>query len=280
MTDPVFVLSAPRSGSTLLRVMLAGHPRLFCPPELNLLNFDTMRAREAALGPCQAAVCAKRGCDQRHGLQRALMKLHSIDDVASQGVIDGLVGADVTIPDVYELLIQLAAPRRLVDKSPSYASRDDILVRSTRLFRRPQFLYLHRHPYPVIASLLQNGFERSTHAAESVWTSANQRIQSFLSTVDASQKRRLAYESLVSDPEGVLHDICHFLGIEFHAAVLTPYADGRMTDGIRPGIACPGDPNFHSHTSIDASLGSARPAVRLTESMTRHVGARLLYDLR
>src|SRR5262249_3795882 len=30
----VFVLSAPRSGSTLFRVMLAGHPQLFAPPEL------------------------------------------------------------------------------------------------------------------------------------------------------------------------------------------------------------------------------------------------------
>lgn len=32
-----FILSSPRSGSTLLRVMLAGHPGLYSPPELHLL---------------------------------------------------------------------------------------------------------------------------------------------------------------------------------------------------------------------------------------------------
>src|SRR5438874_2417 len=39
-----FLLSSPRSGSTLLRVMLAGHPALFVPPELHLLPFSSMGA--------------------------------------------------------------------------------------------------------------------------------------------------------------------------------------------------------------------------------------------
>src|SRR5438046_3400953 len=45
----VFILSPPRSGSTLLRVMLGGHPALFAPPELQLLNYNTLRERHAAL---------------------------------------------------------------------------------------------------------------------------------------------------------------------------------------------------------------------------------------
>ncbi len=44
----LFVLSPPRSGSTLLRVMLGGHPRLFAPPELELLEFDTLAERRDA----------------------------------------------------------------------------------------------------------------------------------------------------------------------------------------------------------------------------------------
>src|SRR5262245_62211161 len=34
--DPVFVLCAARSGSTLLRFLLDAHPDLACPPETNL----------------------------------------------------------------------------------------------------------------------------------------------------------------------------------------------------------------------------------------------------
>ena len=33
---PIFILSPPRCGSTLTRVMLGGHPGLFAPPELHL----------------------------------------------------------------------------------------------------------------------------------------------------------------------------------------------------------------------------------------------------
>ncbi|OQW93758.1 MAG: hypothetical protein BWK79_09495, partial [Beggiatoa sp. IS2] len=44
----VFILSSPRSGSTLLRVMLAGHSQLFAPPELHLLTFNTLAERQSA----------------------------------------------------------------------------------------------------------------------------------------------------------------------------------------------------------------------------------------
>ena len=44
----IFILSPMRSGSTLLRIMLAGNPRLFSPPELQLLQFETLAERKAA----------------------------------------------------------------------------------------------------------------------------------------------------------------------------------------------------------------------------------------
>jgi acyl carrier protein len=49
--DPmIFILSPPRSGSTLLRVMLAGHSRLFSPQELYLGCFSDMAAHDRHLG--------------------------------------------------------------------------------------------------------------------------------------------------------------------------------------------------------------------------------------
>ena len=55
-----FILSSPRSGSTLLRVMLAGHRDLSSPPELHLLPFDTMVEREEELGVSQLGEGLKR----------------------------------------------------------------------------------------------------------------------------------------------------------------------------------------------------------------------------
>src|SRR5580704_6321165 len=36
--SPVFILTASRSGSTLLRVILDSHPRLACPPETGITS--------------------------------------------------------------------------------------------------------------------------------------------------------------------------------------------------------------------------------------------------
>ena len=58
----IFILSAPRSGSTLLRVMLAGNPQLFSPPELALLSFQSLRERKNRLSGRYSWLV--RGCIQ------------------------------------------------------------------------------------------------------------------------------------------------------------------------------------------------------------------------
>jgi hypothetical protein len=45
----IFILSAARSGSTLFRIILAGHPQLFAPPQLCLLQFNTLAERKEVL---------------------------------------------------------------------------------------------------------------------------------------------------------------------------------------------------------------------------------------
>ncbi len=77
----IFVLSPPRSGSTLLRVMLAGHPRLFAPPELELLSFQTLGERYAAF--------AGRNAFWLEGLLRALMELKACDAETAQQLMAG-----------------------------------------------------------------------------------------------------------------------------------------------------------------------------------------------
>ena len=75
MPAPCFVLGAPRSGTTLLRVMLAGHPALFSPPEMVLAPFATMAERRKKL-------------DERFwekgGLRRTLMELLQVDAAAAK----------------------------------------------------------------------------------------------------------------------------------------------------------------------------------------------------
>ena len=46
----VFILGCPRSGTTLFRTMLTGHPEVNAPPELHLLGHgDSLKARERSI---------------------------------------------------------------------------------------------------------------------------------------------------------------------------------------------------------------------------------------
>ena len=252
--DPIFVLSAPRSGSTLLRVMLAGHPRLFSPPEMHLLSYKTMKEREAALGPCPWGSCPQsHDCDRRHGLQRAIMELKQIDDAESRRMIDAMVERDEPIERVYETLGDLAAPRRLVDKSPSYPEHMETLHRARKLFPRASYIYLYRHPYAVIHSITRIEAQ-SPAKAESIWARRNRNIQSFLTETDPARQAFVAYETLVRDPETVMRRLCGFLDIEFDSDTLKPYEGNRMTDGVRPESLLPGDWNFYNHQGIEPRL--------------------------
>ena len=78
----LFVLAPPRSGSTLLRVMLGGHPALFAPPELELLEFDTLRERRDAF--------AGRDAFRREGLVRAVMEARSVSAEAAKALVEEL----------------------------------------------------------------------------------------------------------------------------------------------------------------------------------------------
>ena len=104
----------PRSGSTLLRVLLAGHPRLFAPPELELLSFNTMAERKAAfpgrngfwLEGLVRAVMEIRGCGARGGARRSSPRPS---------------GKGWTTQRFYRELQERLGDRILVDKSPAYA---------------------------------------------------------------------------------------------------------------------------------------------------------------
>src|SRR5689334_4624951 len=128
--EMIFVLASPRSGSTLLRVMLAGHSQLFSPPELNLLPFSTMGERDRELGAGAHRVI---NCDQRVGLVEAVMSLLGLDVERSEQWVHRWVTTNISVERMYFLLRSIAAPRRLVDKATLNASSKGILRRSVEI---------------------------------------------------------------------------------------------------------------------------------------------------
>jgi amino acid adenylation domain-containing protein len=276
----VFLLSSPRSGSTLLRVMLAGHPDLFCPPELHLLPFNSMAEREAKLAHSYLG----------EGLQRAIMELMDLDAAESKAVLADWVAQDLSIHEVYGRLQELARPRLLVDKSPSYASDLGILERAEALFDDARYIHLIRHPYAAIDSFARHRMDKMFDSAgadplklaEQVWATSNSNTLDFLEEIDPERHCQIRYEDLVTNPEAVMADLCAFLSIPFTPEVLTPYQGERMTDGVHAQSRAIGDPDFLKHTGIQPDLADAWRRVSLPRRLsgvTRRVADALGYEL-
>ncbi|HEX7771422.1 MAG TPA: condensation domain-containing protein, partial [Pyrinomonadaceae bacterium] len=254
----ILVLSAPRSGSTLFRVMLGGHPLLFAPPELELLGFDTLRDRKNYF--------SGRDSFWLEGTIRALMELKDCDASEAIRIMDDCEQKELTTYDFYRLMQEELGPRRIVDKTPAYALDVEIMERAERYFENALYIHLIRHPYGMIRSFTEARLDQlltrykhpfsTRQFAELVWTISQQNILKFLSEVPASRQYRVEFEALVSQPEQVLGGLCEFLGLDLHPHMLEPYKtkERRMVDGIHAVSRMLGDVKFHEHKQIDAQV--------------------------
>jgi amino acid adenylation domain-containing protein len=254
----LFLLSPPRSGSTLLRVMLGSHPRLFAPPELELLSFHRLAERRAAF----------QGRDSfwLEGAVRAVMEAWRCTAEEAEALLEERERLGWTTRRFYRELQECLGDRMLVDKTPSYALDPAVLRRAEEGFDGARYIHLLRHPQATNRSFeeakLDQIFFRRPHPfsrrqlAELVWTVSHRNILDFLSGVPAERRHTVRFEDLVRDPGRVLAGICDFLGIDFHPEMAEPYQEGvaRMTDGVHAVSRMLGDVKFHSHGRVDPGV--------------------------
>ncbi|HKV41969.1 MAG TPA: sulfotransferase, partial [Blastocatellia bacterium] len=140
----VFILAPPRSGTTLLRVMLAGHSRLFAPPELHLLRFQRM-------GEWKRLLTGKKAF-WKEGAVRALMEIAQCDVTVAGKVLGVCEDNDITVKEFYGLMQRLLRGRVLVDKTPYYALDPRVLRRAESYFEQARYIHLVRDPRAAIRS--------------------------------------------------------------------------------------------------------------------------------
>jgi amino acid adenylation domain-containing protein len=257
----VFLLSPPRSGSTLLRVLLAGNPALFAPPELELLGFNSLTERQEAL--------SGRWALWQEGTLRALMDVYSSDVAEARQRMDEAVGRQLSVREFYAQLQAALGDRLLVDKTPSYALDPATLARAEEDFEVPLYIHLLRHPFGMIRSFekakLDQVFFRPSHPfsrrqlAELIWDVSQENILDHLAGIPAERQIQLRFEEMVKEPEREMRRVCEFLGIPFAAGMLDPYAEKaqRMTDGIHQLSKMVGDVKFHEHAAIDPTVAES-----------------------
>jgi protein-tyrosine sulfotransferase len=201
--DPVFVLCAGRSGSTLLRFLLDSHPVLACPPETRIGWLCTQMV--------SAWSSAARG------------------EAAGEAAVpppEVIAGLRASFGPLIAACLARAGKERFCDKSLGSAMHSGLL---RQVWPQARFIALYRHPMDVIGSgieaspwgLAGYGFESYAAASPGNSVAALARYWAeYTAQIVAAEERlgecclRLRYEDLVAAPEAEAGRVFAFLGVE------------------------------------------------------------------
>jgi|HubBroStandDraft_2_1064218.scaffolds.fasta_scaffold16899_4 hypothetical protein len=264
--DPVFILTASRSGSTLLRFILDTHPDFACPPETMITA---------------ACVSLLRSSDilenAGSGHNRLVTESASLPEAALDTVRD-------TVDRIYSRYLGRRGKPRWCDKSLDNLLNAELLA---ELYPQARFICLYRHCMDVIASgaecspwgVSRFGFDpyvaehpgNTVAAIGSYWAECARTILGFeLSHPDRCH--RVRYEDLVSAPEETAAGLLTFLGAAPMPGITTAcFQTPHEGDG-------PGDEKiwFTTRVSTDTlGRGFRVPAAALPQQLREEINASL-----
>lgn len=198
---PVFLVGALRSGTTMLRLMLDGHPSIRIPFEF---DFAVDAISESGRYPATTSyldylsshrIFIATGLRNDPGLDYHALVRSYLDQVrATSG--KPIVGGTL---------------HRHFQHLPG-------------LWPNARYLHLLRDGRDVARSAVRMGWAGNTYMAADVWLAAEQAWDQLQAQVPAQQLHEVRYERLVRTPDEVLTGICNFLGLPFDRRMLE-YAD-------------------------------------------------------
>ena len=224
---PVFLLTSPRSCSTVVTGMLGAHPEVVALPEMKLFR----RPRVAGLLADWPHAPGVTEQGFRAGLVRGVAGL-VLGDESEEGLAASLAWlrerGDWTGARLLAHLRTLAAPSLLVEKSPENSGRDLSL---DRLLAVPDIRVVHlvRHPVSVVESFTRMWEppaawdlpQRRWQFAAALWLQHQQRVERRTAHLPASRVLRVRAEDVVNDQDRTLPGLCAWLGVSGDVEALT-----------------------------------------------------------
>src|SRR5881409_2483482 len=200
---PLFVLGCPRSGTTLLRLMLDSHPRLAIPPESHFLP---KLARRFGSGPVGAEEVA------REIVATQMFAAWGLDRDAAVERATGTTFAEV-VGSIYLAYAEAHGKPRWGDKTPAYVLEMPLLART---FEGSRFVHLIRDGRDVALSLRSVRFGPNDPMGAAAFWERRVRTGMHDGTVLGPERyREIRYGSLVAEPEKELRELSPWLDLEF-----------------------------------------------------------------
>jgi hypothetical protein len=199
------VVGVPRSGTTLLRLMLDSHPQLSIPPETWFLGRLEQLNGQTDAG-VDVLIETITGCDTWPDFGLSAEALRA---ALSPGDPTGAARA------FYRLYAERHGKPRWGDKTPTHEI--DVFE---RLLPEARFVHLIRDGRDVVASLRHMWFapSRDIGVLAAFWRDGVVRTRVAASKVERYVELR--YEHLVADPEPHLRQVCAFVDLPFDVSML------------------------------------------------------------
>lgn len=220
MSDgPIFLVGAPRSGTTLMQYILRSHPDLGFPTGESHFFVPFYQQREA-YGDLSRPENVRRLLEQIYTDRRAFFdeELHGLHwdlDAVTRLVTER--GAS-TVPDIIATVMaenaRLEGKSRWGDKTPYYVLHLALLQ---EMFPNARFVHIVRDGRDCALSMLERKKDLkifSTYHAAYVWKRYVDAGTAYGERQPEAYKE-LNYEALIQDPEPVLTDLCRFLDVAY-----------------------------------------------------------------
>ena len=211
---PLFMGGCPRSGTTLVQVMLDMHPEMGMPRETDFIRELWWRRR--GFGDLREPANRRRVAewifsDKEHLYRRLIHRR-----ISRSEAIEEVAASPPTIGSIVERCLRLHAPDapRLGDKRPAYSGFIGPLL---QMFPDAQYINVIRDPRGVAASQLAMGWHRPgvvVPAAIARWEAAVVRTDHYARKLRPDQLLDLRYEDLVADPHTQITRVLEFAGLE------------------------------------------------------------------
>jgi protein-tyrosine sulfotransferase len=207
---PVFIIGSGRSGSTVLRRILAASDELHIPPEFDAMRRVIRRFMKHSYRPWES-IC-REAAD-------AIIERYDFKDFALEPA--EVYERFVNIPEKARSLAALidafftlhaerhGKTRRWADKTPQSA---EALPELMEMFPRAKMVHLLRDGIDVVVSFREAGLVEDFRESAALWTERGTVCRE-LGDQYPDQYREIRYEDMVTQPEKVLPPIFEFLGL-------------------------------------------------------------------
>jgi hypothetical protein len=213
---PVLLVGCPRSGTTLLSVILHAHPRIAMPPETRFL-FPVYRRRNS-FGDLTEVKNRRRLARRITGRGSRFAQLGLDRRTVIREIVNGAPTVGSAMAIVWREFARSRGKERWGEKRPLYWQQMDWLM---RLFPDAQVVHLIRDPRACVASMLgvkwwRGGFQ----SALTTWALSDRELRRFGERAPQGSYYALRFEDLLTEPRDELAKLCKFLGEDFDEAML------------------------------------------------------------